>query len=56
MHDNDRDDRDGVHEDGAMGLQIYHRERKCYEGLPASGWRVATLFAGDLLQMATKGK
>jgi len=34
---------------GAMGLQVNHRERRQFESLACGGWKVVTVFAGDIL-------
>jgi len=44
----DYDDSTGVKK-GAMGLEFWRSDRASYEPLPAAGWSVATVMAGDVL-------
>jgi isopenicillin N synthase-like dioxygenase len=44
----DFDDSNGLQE-GALGLEVWHTGRGCYKPLPAAGWSVATVMAGDVL-------
>ena len=44
----DYDDSSGVRND-AMGLEVWRSDSASYEPLPAAGWSVATVMAGDVL-------